>query len=216
MNDKYVSKEEVKPYRHLFHQWMEGIRDFIKENGISFTYMLVGSAKRNLVIRHHNKGFDCDYQIMITRNKKNLCACKIKHLFMDELNKFVTKDGYTTCKNSTSSITIKKIGENGISMSFDAVILIKENNLLKILRYNKDSLTEDKYKYGFETLPDMKEFSNNLMKIKGQQLWNKLRDLYYQKKMIELTENKTGKKSFQILHEAVNEILFQNEHQNIK
>ncbi len=36
-----------------------------------------------------------------------------------------------------------------------------------------------------------------------------LRDLYYRKKMIELTENKTGKKSFQILHEAVNEVLCQ-------
>ena len=38
-------------------------------------------------------------------------------------------------------------------------------------------------------------------------MWKKLRDIYYKKKINELTDNRTGKKSFQLLNEAVNEVL---------
>lgn len=206
MDERYISKEEVKPYRIQFHKWMQAIREEIKEEGISFTYMFVGSAKRNLVIRHHNKGFDCDYQIRITKNKNGYKAKKIKHLFMNALNKIVGKDGYSNCENSSSSITIKKKGNNAnIVHSYDAVVLQQKDSETKILRYRKPSKGDDSY--DFEPLPDMSGFADNLRKINGSDMWEKLRDIYYKKKMKELTDNRTGKKSFQILNEAVNEVL---------
>ena len=68
---EYVSKNEVKPYRKIFDKMMVDIRESVRKKGITFTYQLVGSAKRNLVVSHHNKGFDCDYQIVIRKNKNN-------------------------------------------------------------------------------------------------------------------------------------------------
>ena len=206
MDERYVSKEEVKPFRRQFHEWMKKIRGEIKEEGISFTYMLVGSAKRNLVIRHHNKGFDCDYQIRITKNKNGYKAEKIKHLFMNALNGIVENYGYSNCENSSSSITIKMIGNNSnIVHSYDVVVLQQHNKETKILRYRKPPVGDGSY--DFELLPNMSDFADNLRKINGSDRWKKLRGNYYKKKINELTENRTGKKSFQLLNEAVKEVL---------
>lgn len=203
MNEKYVSKAEVKPLRRQFHEWMHLIHDGLKNKGISFTFMLVGSAKRNLVVRHHNKGFDCDYQIKITRNSLGLEAKELKDLFRNMLNKVVKKNGYSDCENSTSSLTIKKKGDkSNIEHSYDIVILTQDKEGVKILRYNKLN-----GKYVFELLHDMSDAKENFNRINGSHAWEKLREIYYIKKTNELTENRTGKKSFQLLNEAVNEVL---------
>ena len=203
MDEKYVPKEEVRPLRKQFHEWMQSIHDEIKDSGVSFTYMLVGSAKRNLVVRHHNKGFDCDYQIKITRNSLGLEAKELKDLFRNMLNKVVKKNGYSDCENSTSSLTIKKKGDkSNIEHSYDIVILTQDKEGVKILRYNKLN-----GKYVFELLHDMSDAKENFNRINGSHAWEKLREIYYIKKTNELTENRTGKKSFQLLNEAVNEVL---------
>lgn len=206
MDEKYVPKEEVRPLRKQFHEWMQSIHDEIKDSGVSFTYMLVGSAKRNLVVRHHNKGFDCDYQIKITRNENRLKPQEIKDLFRYVLNKVLKKDGYSDCENSTSSLTIKKKGDKSdIKHSYDIVILTQEKEGVKILRYHKPPVGDGDYV--FEPLPDMSRARENFQRINGKKMWDKLRDIYYEKKMNELTDRRTGKKSFQLLNEAVNEVL---------
>ena len=206
MDERYVSKEEVRPLRKRFHEWMQTIHDEIKRNGISFTYMLVGSAKRNLVIRHHNQGFDCDYQIKITRNENKLNEKEIKHLFISTLDKVVKKSGYSNCEDSTSSITIKKKGtQSNIENSFDVVLLTQDDQGVKILRYHKPP--KGNGNYSFEVLPDMSDAAEKFRRIKGQNMWEKLRDRYYKKKINELTDSRTGKKAFQLLNEAVNEVL---------
>lgn len=206
MNEKYVPKEEVRPLRKQFHDWMQSIHDEIKHSGVSFTYMLVGSAKRNLVIRHHNKGFDCDYQIKITHNEKRLKPQELKYLFRNALNKVVKKSGYSDCEDSTSSLTIKKKGEKSdIEHSYDIVILTRGKEGLEILRYNKSPNGDGNYV--FELLPDMSNARENFQRIRGKKMWDKLRAIYYKKKMEEIYESKTGKKSFQLLNEAVNEVL---------
>ncbi len=206
MDERYVARAEVKPLREQFHGWMRAIHDEIKENGISFTYMLVGSAKRNLVIKHHNKGFDCDYQIRITRNSNGLEPEKIKNLFRTALNRVVSQYGYKDGENSRSSITIKKVGNaSNIENAYDVVIIKQEEGETKILRWHKPPKGDGSYV--FELLPDMSNSQENFQKIKGKEMWDELKEIYYNKKMIELTDKKTGKKSFQLLNEAVNEIL---------
>lgn len=209
MDERYVPKEEVRPLRKQFHEWMQSIHNQLRNKGISFTYMLVGSAKRNLVIRHHNKGFDCDYQIKITRNFNGLEAKELKDLFRNSLNKVVKKNGYSDCKNSTSSLTIKKKGDkSNIEHSYDVVILTQDKEGVKILRYHKPPAGDGSY--GFELLPDMSSARENFQCINGKEMWDKLRDIYYIKKVNELTDGRTGKKSFQLLNEAVNEVLHLN------
>ena len=70
----------------------------------------------------------------------------------------------------------------------------------EILRHYKDRKPEI---WKFEQLPDMKNASEQFRRIKGPEMWQDLRERYYDKK----TNNKSDKKSFQLLHEAVNETL---------
>ena len=200
---EYVSKKEVKPWRAMFHKWMKNIRTKVKEKGITFTYRLVGSAKRNLVIRHHNQGFDCDYQIFIQRNSKALSPKEIKLLFKSVIDEVCVVDCFEPCENSTSSLTIKMVdkAQSNVRVGYDVVILQETDEGLKILRcQNKGTKKES---FVFELLPDMTNMSAKLAKIKGKNQWNKLRELYYNKKI-----NYDGeKKSFQLLNEAINEIL---------
>lgn len=200
MKEKYVSKKTIKPYRDYFRQLMDKIRPSIKKEGISFTYKLVGSAKRNLVIEHHNKGFDCDYQIFISKNRCDLDAKAIKKLFIEKIDEYKSKE-YHYCEDSTSAITLKKVNvdEAKIEFSYDIVILKEAKGNIFIIRRKNDN-------YHFESLPDMKEHFINLKKIKGNEMWKKLRKIYYEKKMKHLN-SKDDKKSFQILNEAVNEVL---------
>ena len=203
MTMEYVSKKEVKPWRSMFHTWMRNIRPKMKEKGITFTTCLVGSAKRNLVIRHHNKGFDCDYQIFIQRNKNDLSPKDIKLLFKSVIDKVCVADGFGPCENSTSSLTIKMVdkSQSKVRVGYDIVMLQETDEGLKILRcQNKGTKKES---FVFELLPDMTNMSAKLAKIKGKKQCDMLRERYYNKKI-----NYNGeKKSFQLLNEAINEVL---------
>ena len=65
--ERYLSRDEVRPYRDLFDRMIHRVSEEMKSCGISFFYRLVGSAKRNLVIYHPTKGIDCDYQIVLQK-----------------------------------------------------------------------------------------------------------------------------------------------------
>ena len=200
---EYVSKKEVKPWRAMFHKWMKNIRTKVKEKGITFTYRLVGSAKRNLVLRHHNKGFDCDYQIFIQRNSNKLSPKEIKLLFKSVIDEVCVSDSFEPCENSTSSLTIKMVdkAQSKVNVGYDVVILQETEEGLKILRcQNKGTKKET---FVFELLPDMTNMSAKLAKIKGKKQCDKLRERYCNKK----TNYNGEKKSFQLLNEAINEVL---------
>ena len=202
--EEYVSKNEIRPYKELFAGLIKKVRTDLKKVGITFTCNLVGSAKRNLVVRHHNKGFDCDYQIFIQKNKKNYDATIIKSEFMDCFNKHIPQN-YSKCKDSTSSITIKKNDNKNdkIEFSFDVVILKNYNDNVLIIRQDKENPSE---KYFWNPLPEMTKHKERFALIQGNEMWNALRKTFYKKKMDQI-KGKTDKKSFQLLNESVNEVL---------
>ena len=125
---EYVSKNEVRPYRTQFHNVFNEVHKECKKQGLTFSSpLLVGSAKRNLVVRHHNKGFDCDYQIFLQKNKNNMSAKEIKLLLIKLFDKYMPDD-YENCEDSTSAITIKKKSstkKSSIEFSYDVAIIRK-------------------------------------------------------------------------------------------
>lgn len=199
---EYVSKKVVKPHKDEFGEIIKEIRPNIKKERITFTCRLVGSGKRNLVVRHHNKGFDCDYQIIIQKNKKNLNEEDLKKLFIKEFDKSVTKRGFKNCEDSARAITIKKVDfENSkILQAYDVVILDQRKDGYYILSNHKS----ENY-YDYEKLPNTEKHTENAEKIKGAEMWNYLRKIYLEKK----EKNIEDKKSFQLFNEAVNDTLVQ-------
>lgn len=203
---EYVSKKEVKPYRTIFDEMIAKMREEVKENGITFTYLLVGSAKRNLVVRHHNKGFDCDYQIFIQKNKKDLSPKQIKNLFIDLFNKYKPSD-FDYSEDSTSAITIKKkdTGNCKIEFSYDVVILKKSEDKTEIIRRKDCNYTWNMLEDGYENYPE------NAQQVKGKDAWQLLREIYLDKKENHMNGVKgyVDKKSFQLFQESINETLQQ-------
>lgn len=204
-NYEYVSKSEVRPYEKLFEDVFKEIqKELKKKNGLTFSVALVGSAKRNLVVRHHNKGFDCDYQLFLQRNKQALSAEKIKKLLIKKFNEKMPSE-FDYCEDSTSSITIKKkiTKQSKIEFSYDIVIMDLYEDASYILRKNGSG------QYVWNQLPDFTSFEDDYRQIEGADMWEDLRQCYYDKRI----EKNNGspkykdKKSFQLLHQAVKETL---------
>lgn len=201
MDEKYVNKNEVKPYKLFFYKLMKKVRPELKTHGIKYSYNLVGSAKRNLVVRHHNKGFDCDYQIFITKNKNNLKERELKDLIIRIINKYLDNTDFSKCENKTTAITIKKkdYDKSKIIFSYDIVIMKIVDGVTYVIKEND----EDKHTYHWAMLKDMSGFNENYKKITGSKMWNDLRNEYY----ILKTDLNDDRKSFQKLNEAVNRVL---------
>ena len=203
---EFVSKNELKPHKDLFEKAFRKVQIDAREHGLTFTQHLVGSAKRNMVVRHHNKGFDCDYQLFLQKNKKNLSARQIKELLMKLFDKYIPNT-FHYCEDSTSSITIPKVNQNQskVEFSYDIVILKDVDSIPQILRVNKQGNSKN---YQWVELPDMRGFYEKFNLINGNEMWEELKTRYYKKKMDKINGVKYhDKKSFQLLHEAVNETL---------
>lgn len=204
-NYEYVPKSEVRPYIKLFEEVFREIqKELKKNNGLTFSFALVGSAKRNLVVRHHNKGFDCDYQLYLQKNKQKLSGEEIKKLLMEKFDEKMPNE-FDFCEDSTSSITIKKkiTKQSKIEFSYDIVIMDLYEDASYILRKNGSG------QYVWNQLPDFTSFDDDYSQIKGTDMWEDLKQRYYNK----ITAKNNGspkykdKKSFQLLHQAVKETL---------
>jgi hypothetical protein len=204
-NYEYVSKNEVRPYEELFEEVFREIqKELKKKNGLTFSFALVGSAKRNLVVRHHNKGFDCDYQLYLQRNKQELSAEEIKKLLIKKFDEKMPNE-FDYCEDSTSSITIKKkiTKQSKIEFSYDIIIMDLYEDASYILRKNGSG------QYVWNQLPDFTSFEDDYRQIEGADMWEDLRQCYYDKKIAKNNGSPKykDKKSFQLLHQAVKETL---------
>lgn len=199
--EEYVSKDEIRRYRELFEDIISIVRKEIKKYGITFTCNLVGSGKRNLVVRHPTKGCDLDYQIFLQKNNKDLSPKEIKDKFRKLFNQHKPK-GYSDCEDSTTALTIKKKNKEQkiIVFSYDIVIMKNDNIYPEIIRRNEQQ------EYIWNELRDMKNFVEKYKEICTPQMHEELRKRYYKKK-IDQMNGKTDKKSFQLLNESVNEVL---------
>ena len=204
-NYEYVSKDDVRPYEELFEEVFREIqKELKKKNGLTFSFALVGSAKRNLVVRHHNKGFDCDYQLYLQRNKQELSAEEIKKLLIKKFDEKMPNE-FDYCEDSTSSITIKKkiTKQSKIEFSYDIIIMDLYEDASYILRKNGSG------QYVWNQLPDFTSFEDDYRQIEGADMWEDLRQCYYDKRIAKNNGSPKykDKKSFQLLHQAVKETL---------
>lgn len=200
MEVQFVTRSELAPYKELFIDVFHDVQRICrKEHGLTFNFNLVGSAKRNMVVRHHNKGFDLDYQLFLQKNSKNLSAKQIKNILMKLFKNYSPLD-FKRHEDSTSAITVKKVLKDKIEIGYDIVILKSVGNICEIIRRQGQD-------YFWNELPDTKNYISNLSKIKGP-LWARLKNIYGQKIVQKHYGQKyQDKKSFQILNEAINEVL---------
>ena len=199
---EYISKKAIKESKckQIFTNVIHKVQKDIRNEGVTFSYNLVGSAKRNMIIAYPNKPFDCDYQIFLQKNKKQLSPKLIKEKLIASFNENLPQ-GFKSCENSTTAITIKKVDtDSKIAFSYDIVIIDANSNPPLIIRRNENI-------YTWNELPDMRDYATNLSKIKGAEMWKILREHYLQKREAQSHGKYPTKKSFQIFNEALVETL---------
>ena len=98
----------------------------------------------------------------------------------------------------------KRKSPNGkILFRYDIVILDCNQKIPCIIKRNEGGHT-------WCQLPKERNYPSNLAEIEGTEMWNELRELYRKKKDMQFhNKGYQGRKSFQILSEAINEILQQ-------
>ena len=176
---EYVSKKDLAPYKKLFNEAIKYVHTNLPS--LSFYYRLVGSAKRNLVLNHHNKGFDLDYQIIFNQSiqsRKSDELIAIKNSFRKTLDDFFVNKGYDYAENSTSAITIKNKQESKIINSYDVVLISPEDDGLYIFKY----IDTEKTLMNLSKIHNSFRFQKQYNQIKGNSMWSSLRDIYKYKK----------------------------------
>lgn len=207
---KYITKKELKEPKKILNDWILRVQKAKKkEYKITFSFNLIGSGKRNLVIKSCNSNwFDLDCQLVIRKMPKEFNlksnAKKVKDIFRRAFDK-EKLDDFSYCEDSTQALTSKN--ERG-KYSFDIILTYYEKDELFILRNDKNSNNANSKDYKWAQKGDMKKFHENYKKISGSDMWNYLRNLYINKRhSYKDNIDSSRKKSYQILNESVNETL---------
>ena len=203
----YISKQTIKQTqcKQIFDKAFKQVQKEARSEGLTFSCNLVGSAKRNMILENKNEGFDCDYQLFLQKNKKRLSPSEIKKLLIRLFDKYLSQNnGFTCCEDSTTAITKTRKSPNGkILFRYDIVILDCNQKTPSIIKRNNGGHT-------WCPLPQERNYPSNLAEIEGPEMWNELRERYREKKDMQFhNKGYQGRKSFQILNEAINEILQQ-------
>lgn len=203
MDLRYMTKAETKSDKEYFIERANEIREEAKDD-FSIQFKLVGSSKRNMVLRNkdnQNDHFDYDYQLWIDKNKNNKSCKEIKEYFLDLFRKHFPKPEWKV-EDSTSAITIKNQDEDKEEdYSYDVAIIETNKTTSKpnILKHYKEN---NEHTYTWEEIPDYKDHRENLKKIKGHESWSKLRDKYKDKK----ENNKDNTESYLLFIEAAHDV----------
>ena len=196
---KYVPKREVKEYKKEMQDFLMQISKKFKEEGLYyFNVGLVGSAKRNLVLRRGNSVYDVDFQLFLINNSVD--ADYRENIFDKIQEKKNSLEGSWKIENSHSVITIRKVDDNGtVLKSFDVVLTRKNNGVEKAV------LDKNKNQYIWNQVSWSEKHYYKRNQIKGHKQWSYLRDQYKNLRENEWDKSKEDKKpSISLFVEAVN------------
>ena len=184
--------------------------DVKNKYGKSFSYQIVGSAKRNLVVQKGESLWDVDYQFMfLAKVFQEADAPELKIIIKDSFKEHLGKK--YSVKLSRSVITICLLSDVGshAKKSFD-VALLKNNETTgnkEILRGKSDDKNSDHY-IKWEELSDSKESYEKRSLIKGIDKWKKLREIFLKKKCDNIEKSKDNQKeTFSLYLESIIETL---------
>ena len=209
----YVARRNLKEPKSIINDWIKKVQKKIKkEEKIHFSYMPIGSGKRNMVIKQCNrKYFDLDFQIMLTRLPKKYS--KIISEEAKEINDLFKKyfddnapEGFSKCQDSTQALTSLNSKKG---FSYDIIITRKDDDDNYFILYNKKNTNNANNRdYWWAPRSNSIKDKERMNLIRGPEMWNDLRERYKKKRHDYKDCNlENKKKSYQILNEAVVETL---------
>lgn len=204
---EYVTKREYGPVKEDLVELIHLVQDEVREH-FTFRYDFIGSASRNMITReiNGNVGYDFDVNIRVNDPDNNYSAKKIRNILKAAFDKHAKKFMYDDAEDSTRVITIKvKDRKNSkILHSCDFAVVndyIDEDGdeHQEYIHFNKKQNT-----YEWQEQPEgYYMLLEKIDDIKKYNLWQKVRDLYLEKKS---KNTDLHKKSRSIFAETVKEV----------
>ena len=206
----YVNKNKLIEPRKIFSEWISKVQREVRDKyKITFSYNLIGSGSRNMVIRRcDNDYFDLDFQIVMQTIPDDMdwdddCK-KFKNIFRNTFNK-CKPQGFKDCKDRSQSLRTKNLK---LGFGFDIIITCFDNKGNFYILFNKkdtnDANNED---YEWAVRKDMNKYRERLSLVEGPEMWNFLRNIYKNKRHKHMHDQEPKKHSYQLLNEAVVETL---------
>ena len=207
---KYVSKQEVRAYKEDFENVIKDVRKDLKnEYGKSCNSMLVGSAKRNLVVQKGESHWDVDYQFVFSSPKysdeNEIIPYDLKKFIRDKFQDHLGENYSVQMSKSVITICLTEDEGKHAIKSFDVALIRKVDN--KILRgKNNDSSSKDYVRW--ELLPNSSSYYERRQEIQGIEMWNEFRKIFIKKKCKNMNEAKDDQKpTYSLYVETIKETL---------
>ncbi|MBQ4073117.1 MAG: hypothetical protein IJD50_05325 [Clostridia bacterium] len=200
---KYVTKKEYQPVKQELINLINLVQDEVREY-FTFRYDFIGSASRNMITidEKSNIGYDFDINLRVNDDEENYTAQEIKEILINGFNKYNHLFKYDYCEDSKRVITIKvKDRTNSrILHSCDfAVVYDCDDGRQQYIHFNK---TKQQYEWQYQP-NGFSKIKEKVEEIKKNGFWQKVRDLYIEKKN---NNNNPNKKSRSIFAEVISEV----------
>lgn len=198
----YVTKAQKSQAKQDLIWLINLVQDEVREY-FTFRFDFIGSESLNMVTEDlkSNVGYDFDVNIEVNDDEGNYTAEEIKQIIMKGFNKYNRYFRYDYCEDSSRVLTIKvkdRVNSRIVHSCDFAIVYNLNNGKQKYIRFNKAQ-----NRYVWEDQPrGYYEQRKKIIKLKKYGYWEKVRNLYLEKK----NNNFNNKKSRHLRAEAINEI----------
>ena len=171
---------------------------------------LVGSGAKNLIAQNAKQPIDLDY---------NLCVLKMSGIRFDDgravkehirkhFNAVLKKNGWKDCDDSTSALSTKKmyfIEGNPTPFKIDLAIVRERQGCWERLIHRKTGyMAWDEWYWN--QAPSSDALEKKVDRIKKENLWLEVIDVYLEKKNMYLRSGNRNHPSFNVYIETINEV----------
>ena len=213
-NCEYVSKKEIKEYKSDFEIAIKNVRKDLKNKyGRSCNSMLVGSAKRNLIVQKGKSHWDVDYQFLFTSplydDENKIDPYGLKNFIKEKFQEKLGEDYSVKMSKSVITICLKDDEGNNAIKSFDVALIRKSDNKIQILRGKNNNNSNSENYARWEELPNHSSIYERRSEIKDWKMWKTFRQIFIKKKCKNMNNEEKDKQkpTYSLYVETIKETL---------
>ncbi len=209
ISDKQFLKQMHRVCADILNQLVQQINN---DGCMEVDAFTVGSFPKNLITQNENEPIDIDFNLCILNTYQiNINdGRQIKEYIRNQFNIVLKRNGWGDCKDSTSVLTTEKryfTTGNPTSFSIDLAIVKRAEDTkttYRLIHRKTGSAITDQHPWN--EAPHSKNLDEKASKLKQENLWLEVRDLYLDKKNMYLKRQENTHPSFNVYIETINEI----------
>lgn len=203
-------KEFLGRMKNLCSDLMNQLKQQINNDSVMQVEIhLVGSGAKNLITQNASEPIDLDYNLCILECRGIDNGRDIKEYIRKQFNIVLDNNGWRDCSDSTSVLTTKQqYFKKGNQTKFSIDLAITYEDKYKVwhrLMHEKTGII-DSDTWLWNEMPDSKDLTQKVEKLKNHGYWLEVREVYLKKKNMYLRRHDRYHPSFIVYIETINEI----------